>query len=60
MQECQEKSRDMLSPGDQNDPAKMAKVEKALIDCMSKQVDEHIKLLQPMKQRIASSLKNFL
>ena len=60
MQECQEKSRDMLSPGDQNDPSKLAKAENALIQCMSAQVDEHIKLLQPMKQRISAALKNYL
>jgi hypothetical protein len=60
MQECQEKSRDLLAPGDQDDPAKMAKVENALIACMSKQVDEHVKLLQPMKQRITAALKNFV
>jgi hypothetical protein len=59
MQECQEKSRDLMAPGDQDNPAKMAKVEKAMIDCMSKQVDEHIKLLQPMKQRITAALKNY-
>ena len=58
MQECQEKSRDMMSPGDQNDPSKIAKIENALIKCMTAQVDEHIKLLQPMKQRIAANLKN--
>jgi hypothetical protein len=51
MQECQEKARDMISPGTQNDSYAMAKVEKALISCMETQVNEHIKLLKPMKDR---------
>ena len=59
MQECQEKARDMMVPGMENDPKKMAKVEGVLIDCMAKQVDEHIKLLKPMKERISATLKNF-
>jgi hypothetical protein len=59
MQECQEKSRDMMVPGIENDAKKMAKVEDVLINCMSKQVDEHIKLLKPMKERIAAALKNY-
>jgi hypothetical protein len=59
MQECQERARDLMSPGMENDPKKMGKVEEALISCMSKQVDEHIKLLKPMKDRISSVLKNY-
>ena len=51
MQECQEKARDMIRPGTENDPTQVSKVEQALISCMSKQVDEHIKLLKPMKDR---------
>jgi hypothetical protein len=59
MQECQEKARDMITPGMENDPKKMATIEQSLINCMSKQVDEHIKLLRPMKDRITSALRNF-
>ncbi|KAL3910562.1 MAG: hypothetical protein SGILL_007647 [Bacillariaceae sp.] len=59
MQECQEKARDMIKPGMESDPNKMAKVENALIDCMGRQVDEHIKLLKPMKDRITAALKNY-
>lgn len=55
MQECQEKARDMITPGGQVD----SKIENALINCMSKQVDEHIKLLKPMNNRISGALKNF-
>lgn len=58
MQECQEKARDMLTPGAESDPNKMAKVENALISCMEKQVNEHIKLLRPMKDRIGAALKS--
>ena len=59
MQECQEQARDLMSPGTENDPKKMGKVEEALINCMAKQVDEHIKLLKPMKERISAALKNY-
>ena len=51
MQECQEKARDMIKPGTENDSYAMSKVEKALISCMETQVNEHIKLLKPMKDR---------
>lgn len=59
MQECQERARDSIQPNMENDPSKMAAIEKALLDCMGKQVNEHIKLLQPMKNRITSALRNF-
>lgn len=59
MQECQEKARDMMVPGMENDSRKMQKVEDVLINCMSHQVDEHIKLLNPMKERINAALKNY-
>lgn len=51
MQECQEKARDMITPGTQNDSRAMSRVETALITCMEKQVHEHIQLLKPMKER---------
>ena len=57
MAECQEKARDMMTPGIENDARKMSKVEDTLINCMSKQVDEHIQLLKPMKERIITGLK---
>jgi Eukaryotic protein of unknown function (DUF842) len=59
MQECQEQARDKIQPGMENDPNKMANIEQSLLDCMSKQVNEHIKLLQPMKNRIIANLNNF-
>ena len=51
MQECQEKARDLIKPGMESDPNQISKVEQALISCMSKQVNEHINLLGPMKDR---------
>ena len=59
MAECQEKARDKLTPGMETDPTKMAALEQDLLKCMSQQVDEHIKLLKPMKDRIVSGLKNY-
>ena len=60
MTECQERVRDKITPGmTDNDPTKMAALEQDLLKCMSGQVDEHIKLLKPMKERIIASLKNY-
>ena len=59
MGECQEKARDLMTPGFENDARKTAKVENALINCMAKTVDEHIALLNPMKDRIIASFKQF-
>jgi hypothetical protein len=59
MQECQEKARDLIKPGTENDASQMAKIEQSLINCMSTQVNEHIKLLGPMKDRITAVLKNY-
>jgi bacterioferritin (cytochrome b1) len=59
MAECQERARDMLQPGMENDARKMAKVEDTLLQCISKTVDEHISMLQPMQDRIKSALKDF-
>lgn len=58
MMECQDKAKDLMYPGIENDAKKMAKVEDTLLGCMSKTVDTHIGLLNPMKQRIQSSLKD--
>ena len=51
MQECQEKARDLMRPGMENDANQISKVEQKLISCMSKQVDDHIKMLRTMKDR---------
>jgi Eukaryotic protein of unknown function (DUF842) len=59
MTECQERARDKITPGMDNDPSKIAALEQDLLKCMSQQVDEHIKLLKPMKDRIVANLKNF-
>lgn len=57
MQDCQDKARDLAIPGYEQDARKVQKVEDALISCMAKTVDEHIKMLQPMKKRIMAQLK---
>mmetsp|Transcript_33615 Transcript_33615/g.79283 ORF Transcript_33615/g.79283 Transcript_33615/m.79283 type:complete len:153 (+) Transcript_33615:231-689(+) len=59
MQECQEKARDMISPGMEQDARAVSRVENALIKCMEQQVNDHIQLLQPMKDRITSVLKHY-
>lgn len=56
MQECQERARDSITPGMDSVPKK---VEEELIRCMGKQVNEHIKLLKPMKDRITAALSNY-
>lgn len=56
MSECQDRARDLMKPGMENDAKQMNKVEDALIGCMSKTVDEYIKLLKPMKERIRVQL----
>ena len=56
MQECQEKARDLMRPGMENDANQISKVEQKLISCMSKQVDDHIKMLRTMKDRCVVTL----
>jgi hypothetical protein len=46
----------MITPGMDSVPKK---VEDELVRCMSQQVDEHIKLLRPMKDRITAALRNY-
>ena len=58
MMQCNDEAKDMITPGIQNDPAKMQKVEETVLKCMSKTVDDAISKLGPMKQRIAANLKN--
>jgi hypothetical protein len=59
MMECQDKAKDMMYPGIENDAKKMGKVEETLLACMSKTVDNHIGLLQPLKKRIQGQLNQF-
>lgn len=56
MQDCQDKVRDMLNPGDENNARKMRKVEDAWLSCTAKSVEEHIALLKPLKDRMAKQL----
>jgi len=57
MSECQDKARDMMKPGYENDAKQMQKVEDALLGCMSKTVNEYIGLLTPMKERVRLQLQ---
>ena len=57
MMDCQDNAKDMISPGMQDNPKQMQKVEDSLLKCMSKVVDQHIALLKPMQKRIISQLK---
>jgi hypothetical protein len=57
MADCQDRARDLLTPGAEKDARKMQKVEDAFIKCIGKTVDDHIGLLKPMKERIISHLK---
>ena len=57
MVDCQDQARDMIKPGMDDDPQGLAKVEEEMLKCMSKVVDSHIKLLNPMKERIVGELK---
>ena len=57
MQECQDKARDQMKPGFENDAKLMAKVEDTLLSCLGRTVDEYIAKLKPMKERIAAQLK---
>jgi len=55
--DCQDQAKDLISPGMENNPKQMQKVEDSLLKCMSKAVDQHIALLKPMKDRIVNQLK---
>ena len=57
MHECEDKARDAMKPGWENDAKQMANVESVLLQCISKTVDEYIGKLQPMKDRVAAQLK---
>eukprot|EP00521_Asterionellopsis_glacialis_P007650 CAMPEP_0195287896 /NCGR_PEP_ID=MMETSP0707-20130614/4778_1 /TAXON_ID=33640 /ORGANISM="Asterionellopsis glacialis, Strain CCMP134" /LENGTH=149 /DNA_ID=CAMNT_0040347701 /DNA_START=31 /DNA_END=480 /DNA_ORIENTATION=+ len=58
MQTCQDQARDQLVPGQEQNAKAMAKVEQALLKCMSKTVEEHIQLLPSTKERIIGMVKN--
>ena len=57
MHECEDKARDMMKPGYENDAKQMAKVEDVLLGCISATVDEYIGKLKPLKERIVAQLK---
>lgn len=57
MMNCNDEASAMITPEISNDPKQMKKVEETVLACISKVVDDHIKQLKPMKQRIESQLK---
>jgi hypothetical protein len=58
MQNCHDKARDLMTPGIENDLRRMRKVEDTLLGCMSTTANEHIQLLQPLKQRVVTHVKS--
>lgn len=56
MQDCQDKVRDMLNPGDENDARKMRRVEEAWLSCTAASIKDHMALLKPLKDRVAKHL----
>lgn len=57
MMDCQDQARDMVTGDIQNDARQMRKFENTILSCMSKTVDHHIGLLDPMAKRIERDLK---
>lgn len=56
MMECNDKANDLMTPGAQNDPKQMKKIEDVAIKCISKTVDEYVGLLKPMRKRVSTQL----
>lgn len=54
---CNDEASAMITPSMANDPKQMKKVEDTVLACITKVVDDHVKQLKPMKQRIDSQLK---
>jgi len=57
MMQCNDEASAMMTPAVQKDARKMRKVEDKIISCISKTVDDHIKQLGPMKQRVQGGLQ---
>ncbi len=57
MTQCNDDASAMITPDVQRDARKMKKVEDTVLSCISKTVDNQLKQLGPMKQRVASQLK---
>mmetsp|Transcript_19951 Transcript_19951/g.24617 ORF Transcript_19951/g.24617 Transcript_19951/m.24617 type:complete len:152 (-) Transcript_19951:826-1281(-) len=57
MMQCNDDASAMITPDVQKDSRKMKKVEDTILKCISKTVDNQMKQLQPMRQRVASQLK---
>jgi hypothetical protein len=57
MMQCNDDASAMITPDVQKDARKMKKVEDTILSCIAKTVDSQLKQLGPMKQRVASQLK---
>lgn len=57
MMSCNDEASAMITPDVQRDARKMKKVEDKVLSCISKAVDDHVKQLGPMKQRIQAAFK---
>ena len=57
MADCQDRARDMIAPGMENNPSQVEKAQEQMLQCMSKAVDNQIGMLKPLKKRIDQQLK---
>lgn len=57
MMQCNDEASAMITPAVQNDARKMRKVEDKVLYCIKKTVDDHVKQLGPMKQRIQAGIQ---
>ena len=57
MTQCSDDAAAVITPDVQKDARKMKKVEDTVIKCISKTVDSHVEMLNPMKKRIIAELK---
>lgn len=58
MMQCNDQANEMITPDMQDNPAKMRKVEETVLKCIAQTVEKSIANLNPMKQRLAASLKD--
>jgi urease gamma subunit len=54
---CNDEASAMITPSIANDAKQMKKVEDTVLACITKVVDDHVKQLKPLKQRVDGQLK---
>ena len=57
MMQCQDEARDLVTGDIQKDARQMRKFEDSIISCMTKTVNHHITLLDPLSKRVQQKLK---